>query len=51
MAEFWLVTCEGTGHVLTDDEFVEFADRVKYNEVEYTAQPLRLAVPQPEKPK
>ena len=43
MAEYWLVTYEGTGHVLTDEEFYEFADRVKYDGVEYQAEPLRSA--------
>ena len=43
MADFWLVTYKGFGLVLTDDEFIEFADRVKYDGVEYEAQPLRRA--------
>jgi hypothetical protein len=41
MADFWLVE----GQVLTDEEFWEWADRVKYDGVEYEAQPLERAVP------
>jgi hypothetical protein len=40
-ANWWLVTLEGKGHVLTADEFLDFADRVKYDEIEYEAQPMR----------
>jgi len=38
----WLVKYPGEPSVLmTDEEFVEFADRVKYDGVEYEAEPLR----------
>lgn len=40
VAEWWLVTYEGSGHVMTADEFWAFADRVKYDGVVYEAQPL-----------
>lgn len=42
-AAHWLVTIDSRGHVLTDAEFMEFADRVKYDGIEYQAQPLQLA--------
>jgi extradiol dioxygenase family protein len=44
---WWLVKCAGQAHLLTEDEFWDWADRVKYDGVEYEAQPLVRAGGQP----
>lgn len=47
-ATHWLVKWPGqTSVVMTDREFLEFADQVKYDGVEYEAQPMRRAFDQP----
>lgn len=43
MADYWLVLVGGTALVAKHDDFVEWADQVKYEGVEYEAIPLYLA--------
>jgi hypothetical protein len=44
---WWLVKVAGRASLLTEDEFWAWADRVKYDGVEYEAQPLKRAGDQP----
>lgn len=37
----WLVKYDGHAILMTDDEFWAFADRVKYDGVEYEAEPVQ----------
>jgi hypothetical protein len=41
MDRLWLVNYQGHKSVMSDEAFIEFADRVKYDGVEYEATPLQ----------
>jgi hypothetical protein len=38
---YWRVKYDGQNLLMTEDEFWEFADQVKYDEVEYEAQQVQ----------
>lgn len=40
MADYWLVLVGNTALIATEENFVEWADQVKYDGVEYEAVPL-----------
>jgi len=44
-ADYWLVLVGGTALVARDEDFVEWADQVKYDGIEYEAIPLYRPAP------
>ena len=45
MADYWLVLIGDTARIAADEDFVEWADQVKYDGVEYEAIPLYRPAP------